>query len=218
MRARQAGFTLIELMIVVSIMGTMAALLAPGIGEMLADGRAAAASEDMVGLIRHVRARAQETGLAHLILFGSTSNDSNGLGRLRVYEGMNNHCRQTPWPQTVSGAVANGHTTVDAVDLGSANYNPPTSGRAATKDDQNRQVIRLQAFDVAGNTIETLALCYEPSGATWEGQSATSDIGYAFTRMVQPITFTVTRKVNTESRGLTRQVVFQPGGIARFKF
>src|ERR1700753_1681156 len=100
-------FTLRELMIAITIMGTMAALMAPGIAEFLADTRASAATEDLIRLSRHVRSRAQETGLAHLIVFDASNGISGALGRILVYEGMNNHCRQTPWPQTLSGTVAN---------------------------------------------------------------------------------------------------------------
>jgi prepilin-type N-terminal cleavage/methylation domain-containing protein len=218
MSTRQTGFTLIEMMIVITIMGTMAALLVPGIGEFLADARQAGAAEDLVRLSRHVRARAQESGLAHLLVFGSTSDDSGGLGRIRVYEGMNNHCRQTPWPQTMTGTTANGHITVDGLDLGTYAYNSPTSGRStATVSDQGRQVIRMQAANSTG-TVDTLALCMEPSGATWEGTSTNSSTGFVFTRQIAPITITVSRAVNSEARGPDRRVVFQPGSIARFRY
>jgi prepilin-type N-terminal cleavage/methylation domain-containing protein len=214
MRRQHAGFTLLELMIAITIMGTMAALLAPGIGEFMADARAAGASEDLVRLSRHVRARAQETGLAHLLVYTGIPGDAGGLGRIRVYEGMNNHCRQTPWPQTVGGTAADGHAPVDVLDLSSSSYNPVSN---PTIDDANRQVIALRVANAIG-APDSAVVCYEPSGATWQGTFTASSIGFAFTRQIAPITFTITRRVSGVTRGADRNVVFQPGGIARFRY
>jgi type II secretory pathway pseudopilin PulG len=205
-----------EMMIVISIMGTMAALLVPGIAESMSDARAAGAAEDVVRLSRHVRALSQESGLAYLFVFGSNSDDSGGLGRIRVYEGMNNHCRQTPWPQAITGSTADGHAVVDGIDL--LTYNTSSGGRAPTVDDQNRQVIRLQATDAAGTVLTTLYLCIEPSGVTWEGASTSSNTGFTFTRQSTPITFTVSRSINSGARGAPRRVMFDSGSIARFKY
>jgi prepilin-type N-terminal cleavage/methylation domain-containing protein len=216
MPARQNGFTLLELMIVITVMGTMAALLAPGIGEFMADARASSASEDLVRLSRHLAARTRETGLAHLLIFGRTSNDSGGLGRVRVYEGMNNHCRSTPWPQALAEVEDDGHAPIEIVDM--AKYNFRKSSSPATIDDANRQVIALGVSNSLG-APDTAVICFEPSGATYEGSSATAtSTGFAFTRQAKAIRFTVTRKVNGEDRGLSRDVLFPPGGIARFKF
>src|SRR5262245_718025 len=134
-RAGRSGFTLLELMIVVTVMGTMAALMAPGIGEFMADARASSASEELVRIRRHVGPRARQPGLPHLIVFGGTNNDSGGLGRLSVWEGMNNHCRQTPWPQALNGAVTSGFAPVDGLDLGNGIYNPVGSGSTARATD-----------------------------------------------------------------------------------
>lgn len=218
MRRSQAGFTLLELMVVVAVMGMMAAMLAPGLGEFMADARTAAASEDLVRISRHVRARSQESGLAHLLVFGGTNNDSGGLGALRVWEGMNNRCRQTPWTQTLTGTVKDGHAPVEVLDLGASQFNPTGGGRAPSIDDSDRQVIYMRATDTNANVLDTVALCFEPSGATWQGTANTTAVGMVFTRQLLPITFTVSRKVNGTQRGAPRAVVFQPGGIARFRF
>jgi len=216
-RQQRAGFTLLELMIVVTVMGTMAALLAPGIGEFLADARAASVSEDLVRISRHVRARAQESGLAHLLVFSGAASDSGGLGRVRIYEGMNNHCRQTPWPQTVGGSAADGHAPVEVLDLSASSFNPVGSSNGPSIDDSNRQVISLRVAGAVG-APDAAVICYEPSGATWQGASTSTSIGFAFTRQVLPITFTISRRVDSVLRGADRNVVFQPGGIARFRY
>ena len=218
MDRRGAGFTLLELMIVVTVMGTMAAMLAPGIGEFLADARASAASEDLVRLSRHMRSRVQETGLAHLLIFIGDDSASGGLGRVRVYEGMNNHCRDTPWPETITdGTIAKGHSIIESVDLGDSSYNVPLSGTDAKKSDENRQVIALTARDGTG-ALTTVAMCYEPGGGTLLGVGDSSIASFAFTPQTQAVTFTVRRTVNGEQHGPTRDVVFPAGGAARFRF
>ena len=42
------GYTLFELAVVVAIMGTMAALVAPGLSEAVSDARANGAAEELV--------------------------------------------------------------------------------------------------------------------------------------------------------------------------
>lgn len=205
-------------MIVITIMGTMAAMIAPGIGEFLADARASAAAEALVRISRHMQARTQQTGLAHLLVFTATSNDgSGGLGIVRVYEGMNNHCRQTPWKEAVDGTVENGHAPVDVLNMSSGEYNPAAG--APTALDQNRQVIALNVVNTVGMT--SAVICLEPGGTVWEGATA-SDVGagYMFTKppSTKGIKFSVSRKVNNVSRGVERTVLFSTSGIARFQF
>ena len=212
-----AGFTVLELLIVITVMGTMAALMAPGIGEFMADARASSVAEDLVRISRHVRARAQETGLAHLLVFGGTSNDSGGLGRLRVYEGMNNHCRQTPWPQALNGTTANGFATIEDLNLGHSSFNPVSSGSTPRASDTNRQVVVLGVRGSLG-APDAAVLCFEPSGITMQGAGNASEAGYAFSAQGAPVVFTVTRSMSGEQRGAVREVVFPAGGTARFRY
>jgi prepilin-type N-terminal cleavage/methylation domain-containing protein len=216
MVSSRQGFTLLELMIVITVMGTMAALLAPGIGEFMADARASSATEDLVRLSRHIRSRAQETGLAHLMVFGRTSNDRGGLGIFRVYEGMNNHCRTTPWPQTIGGSLSDGHAPVETLDM--LTYNPSGKGLNPTVGDADRQVIAVTAQTGTDPSPTAVILCSEPGGTTYEGATDASLAGFAFTRQTVNIKFTITRTVNSEQHGITREVNFPPGGVARFRF
>jgi prepilin-type N-terminal cleavage/methylation domain-containing protein len=216
------GYTLIEMAIVVAIMGTMAAMIAPALGEFMADARASGASEDLIRLNRVVRARVNQTGLAHLLLFQASNNaaGSNGLGRIRVWEGMNNHCNQTPWNQTINGTAANGHLPVDTLDMGDSSYNLATSAQPPTASDTNRQVIRIQASTNAALAI----LCFEPGGRTFVGANAgnSPSILFTFTPQINAETFSVIRAViknsTPETRGVQRDVIFPPGGNGRMRF
>lgn len=216
------GYTLLEMSIVVLIMGAMAAMIAPGLGEFMADNRASGASEELVRLNRVIRARVNQTGLAHLMVFVASddADGSNGLGRIRVWEGMNNHCNQTPWLQTINGSADEGHVPVDSLDMGNSAYNLSTGSTAPTATDTGRQVIRIQS---SGNA-KFAALCFEPGGNTFVG-TATGDspaVGYTFVRQTDPLTFTVIRQYSRsgtmEDRGVRREVVFPPGGNGRMRF
>jgi hypothetical protein len=198
----------------------MAAMIAPGVGEFLADSRAAGASEALVRLSRHMQARTQQTGLAHMLLFTSSNNDGGGLGVVRVYEGMNNHCRQTPWAQTINGKDEEGHAPVDVLDMSSGDYNPSAANRAPTVDDRDRQVISLRVSGAVG-APDAAVICLEPGGTVWEGAATnTVGAGFLFTKPIatKAITFTVSRRMNSAVRGRDRQVFFSTSGIARFRF
>jgi prepilin-type N-terminal cleavage/methylation domain-containing protein len=217
------GFTLFELAVALLIMGSMAALAAPGLGEMMADSRASAATEELVRLHRVIRARVNETGLAHLLTFSAASSaaGSSGLGQLRLYEGMNNRCRQTPWMQTINGTPAQGHTPIEIVDLASSQYNlAPASGAAVSDSDTGRHVVTVRADADATAAI----LCFEPGGTSYVGATdgTSAAIGFTFTPQITPVIFTVRRTITMaggtkESRGVDRQVIFPAGGNGRFR-
>jgi type II secretory pathway pseudopilin PulG len=216
------GYTLLEMSIVVLIMGAMAAMIAPGLGEFMSDARASGASEELVRLNRVIRARVNQSGLAHLMLFEASDDaaGSNGLGRIRVWEGMNNHCNQTPWLQTINGSPNDGHVPVETLDMGDSAYNLPTGSSPPSATDTGRQIIRI----VPTGDAKLAILCFEPGGNTYVGTSdgGSASIGYTFVRQMAAVTFTVIRQASRngtmEDRGVRREVVFPPGGNGRMRF
>lgn len=211
-RRRAQGFSLIELMMVVSIIGVMTALIGPGLSSFLADTRASGAAEAVVRVQRQVRARVTATGLAHLLVYSATAN--NNLGTLNVYEGMNNHCATTPWAATMdANAATNGHFPVEQLlmDL----YNRTRDGTAPAASDSSRQVIRLIARqgDFAGTPLTGFGLCFQPNGQTFE--DTTVDATWTFTPHRATYLFEIWRRVNSVKQGLDRRIILPPGGNAR---
>lgn len=202
---RTAGFTLVEMMVVVAIIGVMATLVGPGLSEFMADSRASRAAEDLIRLVRHTQARVQHTRLAHLMLFEA---DHEDVGRVRVWEGMNDHCRTTPWKLAISGTVAQGHAPVDVLDM--VDYNSGT------------RLITLTARKGAGSTtaITNAAVCFQPNGQTLE--SLEDDTPDELTATTVATTFTQHREsyiftVVLEDGRLQREVLLPPGGTARMR-
>jgi prepilin-type N-terminal cleavage/methylation domain-containing protein len=209
------GFTLIEMSIVVLIMGSMAAMAAPGLSEWMADTRASGAAEGLLRLNRVVRARVNETGLAHLLLFRASDDAEgrNGLGNVQLWEGMNNRCNQTPWIQAIDN-----HQMIDGLDLGDPAYNLPVDGRAPSVNDVGRQVVRLT------NNVDPklLVLCFEPGGNTLTAVSdgESPSIGFRFTTQTTPVVFIVNRSIartagSPVTRGRDRAIIFPAGGNGR---
>lgn len=209
-RPRVQGFSMVELMLVLAVVGILSAMIAPGLNNVLADTRAGSAAEQLVRLNRIVRARVRETALAHMVRFSAAG--SNDLGRVVVLEGMNNHCNTTPWAEAIAG-----HAPVEILDM--AEFNPLNGTAEPKKSDVGRHVITLTARQMVGpigtsvaTPRATLDICYQPNGLVfrWLGGSAYEPLG-------RPVLFTIDRTVSTTRRGVPRQVIFPAGGNARIR-
>lgn len=210
------GFTLIEMMLVLCVIGVLAAMMLPGLGEALADSRQAAVAEGLVRLHRLVRARVNQTGLVHMMRF--SPNYSFGHGDVRVFEGLNNRCSTTPWPASLDGDPAvTGHGTVAA--LGMLAPNGIEEGNPASLDanDDNRQVITVRPFLLAAGSETALAavnLCIQPNGVTLV---ATHGGAWTFPVQTNAIVFRFHRSVSGIQHGVDRDVLFPVGGNARMR-
>jgi prepilin-type N-terminal cleavage/methylation domain-containing protein len=71
-----AGFTIIELLISLVIIGIISAAVAPSLSEVLSDNRQVAATQNIVRLARRARSLALASGLAHLLRYQAWSSCS----------------------------------------------------------------------------------------------------------------------------------------------
>lgn len=158
---RQLGYTLVELMIIVTIIGISITAFAPGFGRAMADRRVSNAARELIRLGR--RARSDTFGLlrAHTLWL----QPANGTAQL--LRAPTNSCLLTVWadcaasPQTcvenvsltgasarvayreelVSGAIGSANRAICFAPSGIVYFNPATqttvAAAAATFSDQN---------------------------------------------------------------------------------
>ncbi|MFW6050782.1 MAG: prepilin-type N-terminal cleavage/methylation domain-containing protein [Myxococcota bacterium] len=189
--SRSAGFTLIELAIVVLVIAVVAGLAAPAISQAMNERRASEATLDVVRLGRHARSAAAAYGRAHLLRFV----DQN-LGRIEAYRGRNNRCNQD-WGAIAGGGCANNPDCVDSLDMEGARF-------------------RTSSFDIqlAAADFGSVDICYEPSGVMrWRAGTAGPFLGT--NRIGGGMRFTLTPRVGGTPQGVVRRVVLPLGGDAR---
>jgi len=119
---RQAGFTLIEIMVVVVILGILAAMVVPKVLDRPDQARATAARQDIAGLMQALklyrldqgRYPNQNQGLKALVEKPATAGQSNGRGYLE-------RLPNDPWghPYQYLNPGANGE--IDVFSLGADN-------------------------------------------------------------------------------------------------
>ncbi len=204
--ARVRGFSLVELMVVIAIIGIGAALAAPAISTAMAERRASQASLDVVRLARRARSETMAFGRASLLRFNNFGS-AGSQGSLRMFRGRTPSCRTSNWdaavggiPPIISGFCPASSMCVDLVDL------------SDTKYDTGTHTVELRAPGTSNHDI-----CYEPNGAmmfryaggAWlDNNAATADNAGGIRMHVQ-------RKVSGVVEGSDRWIVFPWGGTPR---
>lgn len=208
----RAGFSIVELMIVLVIVGIMTMAVAPSMGEMLSGNRHASAAMDLVKFARSTRSAAVSSGAAQLMRFLQAG--SGNLGIIERYVGMNNRCRQSRWDIAMSNDPGQGAKRALGFDM--AQYNP---GAAPTTDDSGQQIIKLAAVAPAGSTnvLSDLWLCYQPDGQVYAQYANGDPSGKDLQVQNLDVEFTISRSVHGERHGTDRRILFPSGGNARLE-
>jgi prepilin-type N-terminal cleavage/methylation domain-containing protein len=144
-RAKRAnsGFTLLELLIVVAVIATVAMLAGPALQQTVGEHRAATAALDLVRLGRRARSESLAFGRAHLMRIDANAET------VRVYRGITNSCRTNDRALITAVACgAPGTSCIDSMDLTSHTY--------------RRGSIGVYMAITSGNAL--LDACYRPSG------------------------------------------------------
>lgn len=186
--------TLLELMVVVTLVGIVAMAAAPSVADALAERRTMETGLDVVRVARTARGEAIGYGRAHLFRYNDAAQE------FTVFRGVTNRCNSNDW---------------DAI--AGAGCEPTSACRARLRVDDadtlgNDVSVRWQARP--GTSVD---LCFEPNGKVlWRsGLPRFSDrnIGGPEGALLGGVVFEVRR--NEGTNGVTRRIAIPLGGDAR---
>jgi len=186
-RASQEGFTLLELMVVVVIVGVVAALAAPQIGSALANRRTNELALEVVRIVRAGRSASVGQGRAYLMQVDPVAEE------ITLYRGSTNRCTPRASWATITAPGCEGNPRcaayVAAPVVGTSTYDYQVDG---------------------GN--QRIDVCFEPSGITrWSSGGS----NFADTHPNGGVQLNVRRVAGGATAGVVKVVAIPFGADAR---
>ncbi len=188
-----AGFTLLELMAVVAVVGIMIAIAAPGFGDARRRERASSYATSMATTFNAIRGAAAHSGRAHAIQF-------RGNGTVSTWRGAHRHCNAAQFDQIIGASCAGSDRCLE--------FLSPTHMLPAGAN---------WTYEVTTTAPDTdFVMCVEPNGRTAYAASPSVRFTYdAAGAMSGGVMITVQLRDSGSDVGPERRVVWPMGAPAR---
>lgn len=192
--AARRGFTLAELLAVVAMIGTLAAVAAPGFVQLLRDQRVQRSAKNLAEFYRVARSQAVARGVASLVHWDKGGGWTSGKGQLEIREAVlpgndwpSQSCLTTNWANG-----ANTNRLISRIEPEFGLY----------------ELATVDAFDPANNAVNQLDVCFTPRGRTF----------FSVNNGPLVVLNGVPRLVVKNSRsGYLRTLFIPPNGVARLE-
>ena len=150
------GFTLVEMMVVVTIISIVSALVLPSMAQVVRDRHAQEAAMSVLDIVRETRSRAMYRGTAHTLLIETVGTTL----RMHAYEGSTSSCRLSRF----GGGLFDPAQRVYSLDMTTSAFT-----------DDGIQAAVATTLTAASTSLSTLQLCFTPMGVTYFSLTPISD-------------------------------------------